>query len=224
MILASFFVMAVNISQLSETFAQEERVDEAIHLLQTTKPLSDPFADICDPDPVKREAASLLHTMQIGAAEVLRLAHDPRAANVLIPYLNYQAKGYHPYVSHFHREPEKIEVTRSHWPIFSVILDIPDSDKALMEYALNAKNPPDFRFASLAALKYKSIDEFKSIYPKLSDEFMDSEGLKDILKVMEKEGFTFHGTMVIAEILRQEKGPVATKNEVSGQEPTSQSH
>jgi hypothetical protein len=143
-------------------YSQNLSADQASSILKSTTPLLEPWIKLGATDPDERKAAEKLYDSQIIAITVLATTKDASVSALLIPYLDYPAKGYSParFLS-LADATEDIEVTRSHWPAFSALLELPGSTQALIVYVLNSNNPIRFRVAALHVLRYKDPVKFK---------------------------------------------------------------
>ena len=172
------FVLFVIITLIYPTtsLAQEMSPEQAMSVLKETTPILDPWVRLGTTDPAERKATQQLYDSQISAIEVLGKTKNASAASWLILFLNYPAKGYAP--AHVFMAPdldesetEDVKVTRSHWPAFDALLNIPGSSKTLAIYALDARNSPRFRIAALHVLRYANIEEFKAVALKFRQGF-----------------------------------------------------
>jgi hypothetical protein len=149
-------------------FAQEMTMDQAVHILKETKPFRLPFLIAYRTDPDKKKVEEELYEKQLKAIEVVGKAKQPGTAQLLIPYLDYSAPGFNPYiVGVSNATPGSVEdthLTIRHWPILAALLAIPDSSQVLLAYALNPRNPIDFRVGTFVALRYyPDSGKFKAV-------------------------------------------------------------
>jgi hypothetical protein len=156
--------------------AQGLSIDQAMQILQTTKPIPSPWVTMGATDPKEKAAAVELFRKQMDAIFVIGKARLPKSSRLLIPYLDYSTKD----VKHvaysladvLHPRPaEDFQVTRNYWPVFSALLDIPGSSQVLMAYALDVHNPLVVRIAAFHVLRYSDTKKFKAVAEAFHKEF-----------------------------------------------------
>jgi hypothetical protein len=185
---------------LTPSHAQEITVQQAADVLRNTKPMIAPFMEMGLVDPEKRRAARQLYEEQIKAIQVIGGARVPDTARLLIPYLDYPTKNAIPGTVLFIKpEPENVNYTLSKWPALSALLNIPDSEKILADYALDTGHKVRFRFAALHALRYyPDKSQFRSVSAKFDKEFASADShITAYLKAIENGKRAFSGAYPI---------------------------
>ncbi len=181
---------------IANCIAKEMSTDEAVHILQTTKPMLSPLVALGLVDLEKRKLAEQLYDEQIGAIAVLAKAKLPNTANLLIPYLNYPIKTYSSVLIRPYRDSqiEDVKVTRNNWPAFSALFEIPGSAQVLEDYALDPKNSSRYRIATFVALRYLDLERFKMVASQFDKEFTHvGPNTRNYLNAIENGHAIFHG-------------------------------
>jgi hypothetical protein len=154
-----------------------------------------PRFEMASPDPTMRNLATKLYNLQIDAMGVLGKAKVANAAAVLIPYLDYKSRDCSDLIRPMPiGYTEDIKITRHHWPAFSALLDTPGSSQVLMTYALDTRNPIDYRIASFHVLRYLDQNKFNSVAKVFDQEFADARPhVKRIFQNIENGRSTYSG-------------------------------
>lgn len=169
---------------------------QAAEILRSTRPMDSPIFQMGLVDPIKKKAVMDLYDKQMAAILILAKSNNPGMATVLIPYLDYPAKRTPvPGVSLGARRSSKsLEQMRAEWPCFSTLLDIPNSSETLANYALDVRNPVDFRIATFHVLGFLDKAKFQGVSQVFDKEFADSDlQLKQYLKGIEEGKVEFEG-------------------------------
>jgi hypothetical protein len=152
----------------SKNVAQAMTFDQAVNVLRETKPFRMPFLIAYWTDLQKKKVAEDLFEKQVMALSVVGKSKNPETTELLIPFLDYSEPGFNPYLDGVsYSSPggvENIQLTLLHWPILDALLAIPDSSQVLMVYALDHRNPMDFRIGAFQALRYyPDAGKFKTV-------------------------------------------------------------
>jgi hypothetical protein len=168
--------------------ASDALLNNAVMTLEANKPTAVPLLGLGN------KANLELYDRQINAIYIIGKAKASWTAKYLIPYLDYPARNYDGGSGHFGPPvPEDINKTRSYWPAFSALLDIPNSSEALVSYTLNKENPFDFRAACMSALRYINKQQCEDVADSLLSETSISETQKKFIKASENGILPFKG-------------------------------
>jgi len=178
---------------LPEACSQDPAVTEAINILKTTKAMREPFGQIHQANPAKMKDASLLFEKQMSAINILGKAKIDGAAELFVPYLNYNSEGYPFLFGYNPRTPETLEQIRNQWPAFSALIGMPGAAKALSNCALDKNEDFSYRVAALAALRYIDKTQCDKIAPILIDQATTSQQ-KGYIQEVEEGKRPFQGT------------------------------
>jgi hypothetical protein len=186
----------------SKNVAQAMTIDEAVNVLKETKPFRMPYLIAYRTDPEKKKVAEDLFEKQVIAISVVGRSKNSKTTELLIPFLDYSAPGFNPYLveassisSGGRKAVEDKHLTILHWPVLAALLAIPDSSQVLMIYALDPRNPMDFRVGAFQALRYyPDAGKFKTVAKALHAE-LDHLGLpvQEALKRIENGTDYFQG-------------------------------
>lgn len=145
----SFIIMAVSYGCSAILFA--DAVENAEQVLGTQNHIRNPIHYFTPSE----EAGLKLYNAQIDAIRILGSRQDLKYVKTLIPYLDYPSSASDalmkfPIMNEI--AEERIQNARSVWPAFAAILDTPHSQDILSQYALDEKNPLDYRLTVLVVL------------------------------------------------------------------------
>ena len=193
-LLSNFIECSISWSKASDLNI-DNNLASAVQILETNKAMFDPWFEMLGNTPEKQQIIYSLYSSEMDAVNLIGKAKIPGSTIYLIPYINYKCKNFtdNHMGSIGFENPEDTNYTRSQWPVFSVILGIPDAAKDLKEYALDKKNPANFRFAAFSALRYLNESECKNVGDSLSKEFADSQNVQSKIFAIEKGNSPFHG-------------------------------
>ena len=192
LILISF--LALNAAMIWRISAEEPAkqqpmdFDAAVKLLRDNKPVPPSLLVSAPTDPEQKkisEAAHKLANEEMTAIDVIHKAHRKVDLQILLPYVGFNSNPWQDlalYAGSPMRSPttpagmemvwrEQEMSRRSVWPMFAVILDLPDAPIALESYAVDAKNPASYRLEAFQVLAHLDRARSKPVAAKLKAEF-----------------------------------------------------
>jgi hypothetical protein len=176
--------------------AQTDSMETSLQFLKSTEPMRYPAIDLGLVDPVKRQDAERLYNAQMKALWQIVGTKDTSLIPLLIPYLNYciPVTSSIPVGSVF--TPPQLDLTTlcSRWPVISVIVRMPNSATALIDYALDRKNSINYRLTALEVLWYLDQAKFQTAANSWDQEYSKPGTHKlNGLRAIEDGSFRFRG-------------------------------
>ena len=193
--------------------AQEFDFDSAVSFLERTKP--DPLISTVIEsagDKTKKAELTKIYSSTVSAIDVIHQSHKKVPLKVLLPYIGFTpdvAPGV--FVSGPAKLPtQDMEKRRKSWPVFSLILDMPDASASLKEYCMDSNNPINSRLDAFQVLAYLDPTSLNKIAGVLRRDITNSKPLSDNKNVQifidgvvnGKAGFGFDGGVDLQGYLR----------------------
>jgi hypothetical protein len=134
----------------------------------------------------------ILYQKQLAAIKAIGESKSSGSAVLLIPYLDYAIS----WGETGRGQPRKkmdIDRIKKVWPAFASLMEIPDSQKVLLAYIEDPRNPLDDRLTALVALRYKDTTTFKNVSQSLLNEYKTDSELSDYLIKIQQGKIEFWG-------------------------------
>lgn len=156
--------------------------DSAIKVLTTTK--ASPYnawmaATAMDPQ-IKTKLGKLL-AEQTAAVAVLRDSHKQIDLKILVPFLGFTTDATNSgMIIHDTRDDsppkDNMDARRKKWPVFALILDMPNAAESLEKYCMDSNNPAHYRVDACHVLSYLDKERTMKVANALTTQFQSSLG------------------------------------------------
>lgn len=189
-----------------DVFGQNEQTGDA-RLLAGSTPFLYPYIEVSVTDLKQRTSAEKVIAAQMRALEKLKGCQDVSVVPILIPYLNYTTGVLPPSRFSLHGALSKestvpdTELLSKNWPAFGIILHMHNSDKVLVQYLQDKKNPPNCRLAALVVLRYLNQEEFGKCVNDMSNEYRDADSsVRTYLEAVKSGKVSFDGIVPVIRV------------------------